>query len=141
MIAAALAAAGCSSTPDAPADPVGDADRALVRGYFERLNAAGAAGPAPQAEFLRTTQHPDFTSRLCELGALTVAMEPALSTLRPDPRWRPDGTAAPPRGRVYVLGVRVTVRRNGTAVGEQVGSQRVVVTNDTAYGFSPCLNR
>jgi hypothetical protein len=43
-----------------------------------------------------------------------------------------------PRGLVYVLGVSVSIRQDGALLGEQIGSQRVVILDGKAYGFAPC---
>lgn len=140
---AGLLIAGCSSVvagvplPEAsPAD-----DRELVRNYFDELNAAAEEGPATQRDFLRRSQHPDYTDELCDLGNLTLNIDPAMSTLRVDPDWVPPDSgrdAARPRGLVYVLGVSVSIRQDGALLGEQIGSQRVVVLDGRAYGFTPC---
>jgi len=141
-LAGMLLVAGCSSTvpgrPTAAASP--EDDRQLVKGYFEELNAAAAEGPATQRDFLRRSQHPDFTNDLCDLGDLTLNVDPAMSTLRVDPDWVPpdDRKATHPRGLVYVLGVSVSIRQDGALLGEQIGSQRVVVLDGKAYGFAPC---
>ena len=141
-LAGMLLAAGCSSTvpgkPTAAASP--EQDRALVEGYFDELNASAADGPATQRDFLRRSQHPDFASDLCDLGDLTLNIDPAMSTLRVDPDWvPPDGeNSTHPRGLVYVLGVSVSIRQDGALLGEQIGSQRVVVLDEKAYGFAPC---
>lgn len=118
-----------------------DGDRKLVTDYFDELNSAGKDGPASQRDFLRRTQHPDFTDRLCDLGDLSLRIDPAMSTFRPDPRWTPDGSSKRPRGMVYVLGVSVSIRRDGALIGEQIGSERVVVLDNKAYGFEPCPNQ
>lgn len=142
-LAGLLFATGCTTTvagdPVAAASP--DNDRTLVQGYFDELNAAAADGPATQREFLQRSQHPDFTDELCDLGDLTLSIDPAMSTLRVDPDWVPPGAgrdAAHPRGMVYVLGVSVSIRQDGALLGEQIGSQRVVVLDGKAYGFAPC---
>lgn len=127
---AALGLTGCSAASGA--DP-----QQQVRDYFAANNAAARAGSAAQQEFFDRTQHPDFTGQVCELGGLTVQLDPAMSTLRPDPHYLPDGTR-PPRGEVFVVGVEVTVRRDGTITGRQVGSQHVVLLDGTARGFAPC---
>jgi hypothetical protein len=64
-----------------------------------------------------------------------------MSTLRIDPDWVPPDSgrnATHPRGMVYVLGVSVSIRQDGALLGEQIGSQRVVVLEGKAYGFAPC---
>ena len=132
-------AVGCGrlveGQPVAPARE-GD-DRSLIVAYFERSNAAARGGPAAQAEFLARTQHPDV-ARQCDLGALTVLLEPSLSTLRPDDGWRPARADRTPRGAVYLIAVTVTVQRDGATVGTQVGSMHVVVLDAAVYGFAPC---
>jgi outer membrane murein-binding lipoprotein Lpp len=142
-LAGLLLLSGCSSAvagrPVAAASP--DGDRALVEDYFTELNAAAADGPATQRDFLRRSQHPDFADELCDLGNLTLNVDPAMSTLRVDPDWVPPGAgrkATHPRGLVYVLGVSVSIRQDGAVLGEQIGSQRVVVLEEKAYGFAPC---
>lgn len=142
-LAGLLLLSGCSSAvagrPVAAASP--DGDRALVEDYFTELNASAADGPATQRDFLRRSQHPDFADELCDLGDLTLNVDPAMSTLRVDPDWVPPGAgrkATHPRGLVYVLGVSVSIRQDGAVLGEQIGSQRVVVLEEKAYGFAPC---
>jgi hypothetical protein len=122
---------GCSPASDEPPH------LRLSRQYFEDNNAAARQGPRAQQDFFRRTQHPDFTDQTCELGDMTVDLQPALSTLRPDPGFAPGG-AGPPRGEVWAVGVEVTTRRGDAVVGRQIGSQHVVVLNDRAYGFAPC---
>jgi hypothetical protein len=141
-LAGLLLAAGCSSTidgtPVAAASPT--RDRQLVEAYFTDLNAS-AADPATQRDFLRRSQHPDFTDELCDLGDLTLRVDPAMSTLRVDPDWVPPAAgrkATHPRGLVYVLGVSVSIRQGGALLGEQIGSERVVILDGRAYGFAPC---
>lgn len=141
-LAGLLLAAGCTSAitgePVAAASP--NQDRQLVEDYFKDLNAAADEGPSAQREFLQRSQHPDFTDELCDLGGLTLTVDPAMSTLRVDPDWVPDSgrDAARPRGLVYVLGVSISIREDGALLGEQIGSQRVVVLDGRAYGFAPC---
>jgi hypothetical protein len=142
-LAGLLLLSGCNSTvaghPVAAASS--DGDRALVESYFTELNASAADGPATQRDFLRRSQHPDFTDNLCDLGNLTLNVDPAMSTLRIDPDWVPPDAgrgATHPRGLVYVLGVSVSIRQDGAVLGEQIGSQRVVVLDGKAYGFAPC---
>jgi len=141
----AAAATACTSTVAGSPVPAGgqgtDGQQALVKQYFTDLNDAAGEGPAAQREFLRRTQHPDFTDRACDLGDLTLRIEPALSTLRPDPRWKPEEATARPRGTTYVVGVSVRIRRDGSTLAEQIGSQRVVVLSGKAYGFTPCPTR
>lgn len=138
-----LVVAGCATT--IPGEPVAAAspsrDRQLVEEYFTDLNAAADEGPSTQREFLQRSQHPDYADNLCDLGDLTLNVEPAMTTLRLDPEWVPpsDGRdATRPRGMVYVLGVSVSIRQDGALLGEQIGSQRVVILDDRAYGFAPC---
>jgi hypothetical protein len=140
---AGLLIAGCSSAvagvPLPSASP--SHDRELVREYFVELNAAAQDGPSTQRDFLRRSQHPDYSGDLCDLGGLTLNIDPAMSTLRIDPDWVPPDAgsdAAHPRGLVYVLGVSVSIRQDGALLGEQIGSQRVVVLDGKAYGFAPC---
>jgi hypothetical protein len=115
-----------------------DGDKKLVTAYFTELNSAAKDGPTTQRDFLRRTQHPDFTDRLCELGDLTLTIDPAMSTFRLDAAWTPENSTKHPRGMVYVLGVSISIRRSGALLGEQIGSQRVVVLDGKAYGFTPC---
>jgi hypothetical protein len=117
-----------------------DDDKKLVSAYFTELNSAAKDGPSTQRDFLRRTQHPDFTDRLCDLGDLTLTIDPAMSTFRLDAAWTPENSSKHPRGMVYVLGVSISIRRSGALLGEQIGSQRVVVLDGRAYGFTPCPN-
>lgn len=142
-LAGLLLAAACTSTvagtPVAAQSP--EHDRQLVEDYFKDLNAAADEGPRTQREFLQRSQHPDYTDELCDLGDLTLNIDPAMSTLRMDPDWVPPGEgkrAKHPRGQVYVLGVSVSIRQDGALLGEQIGSQRVVILDGKAYGFAPC---
>lgn len=134
-----LLVAGCASavagTPQAAPQEAVDAD--LVRDYFSQGLAAARGGAGPQREFLRRTQHPDFRTGGCDLGDLVLSVEPALSTLRAAPEWTM-GDRGVPRGRIYVVAVSVTAKRDGATVGIQIGSQHVVVLDGTAYGFAPC---
>ncbi len=144
VAAAGLLAAGCSTQVDGRPVPAGSGapggDRGLVEQYFTDLNASGDEGTSMQRDFLRRTQHPDYTDRLCDLGGLVLRVEPAMSTFRADPDWVPpeSGSDEPPRGTIYVLGVSVSIRQEGALLGEQIGSQRVVVLEGKAYGFAPC---
>jgi len=117
--------------------PTVDADQSLIADYFERSNAAAHDGADAQERFLDSTQHPDV-DRGCDLGGLTVLLEPTLSTLRPDDGWRPAASDRAPRGRVYVVAVTVTVLRGQNTLGVQVGSMHVVVLGAMVYGFAPC---
>lgn len=141
-LAAALLVAtvlgGCAqAVPDRTAAPPA-ADRALVTSYFAAVNEAARQGSAAQQRFLDDTQHPDFRHARCPLDGLTLEIEPAMTTLRPDPEWTPPGADAPPRGSVYVVAVTVTMLDENVEVAEQIGSQHVVVLNGTAYGFAAC---
>ncbi|MPZ80540.1 MAG: hypothetical protein GEV28_09145 [Actinophytocola sp.] len=144
VAALGLLLAGCSTQVDGRPVPAGatssDGDRGLVEAYYTELNESGDEGTDTQREFLRRTQHPDYTDRLCDLGGLTLHVEPAMSTFRPDPEWVPPDAPGSerPRGTVYVLGVSVSIRQQGALLGEQIGSQRVVVLDGAAYGFAPC---
>jgi hypothetical protein len=135
---------GCSTRIAGVPAPVSgsspDGDRGLVELYYDDLNSSADEGTDTQRDFLRRTQHPDYTDRLCDLGGLTLHVEPAMSTFRPDPDWVPPDSSGDeqPRGTVYVLGVSLSIRQDGALLGEQIGSQRVVVLDGKAYGFSPC---
>ncbi|ALG14159.1 hypothetical protein [Kibdelosporangium phytohabitans] len=115
-------------------------DRDLIAGYFAEFDASARRGSAAQQDFLRRTQHPDFTDRSCELPGVTITVDPAMSTLRPDAKWAPEG-AKRPRGAVYVVAVSLTVTKDGQIVGDQIGSERIVVLDGAVYGFMPCLRR
>jgi hypothetical protein len=136
VVSAILLLASCSTF--VPPPPETDTDR--INRYFAAFNQAAEQGPVAQLDFFRTTQHPDFTGRVCDLDGVTLDIYPAMSSTRPDPEWAPEG-ASSPRGNVYVVGVSLTVRRNGTLIGEQIGSQRVAILDGRTYGFAPCLNR
>ncbi|MBB5154555.1 hypothetical protein [Saccharopolyspora phatthalungensis] len=125
-----LFAAGCAVAPTEP-DPL-----RLSKQYFADNNTAAAQGPHAQQEFFRRTQHPDFAGQACDLGATTVELDPALSTLRPDPGFAPDGIR--PRGEIWIIGVEVTTRSDGSTTGHQIGSQHLVLVDDRMYGFAPC---
>jgi hypothetical protein len=139
-----LLVAGCSTRvagePVASSSTSSGGDKGIVERYFADLNASGDEGTATQRDFLRRTQHPDFSDRLCDLGDLVLHIEPAMSTFRADPDWVPPEARSsdPPRGSIYVLGVSISIRQEGAQLGEQIGSQRVVVLDGKAYGFSPC---
>ena len=139
-----LVLAGCSTridgVPVAASAKTGGGDQGLVEQYFADLNASGDEGTATQRDFLRSTQHPDYTDRLCDLGDLVLHIEPAMSTFRADPDWVPpeSRSSESPRGTIYVLGVSISIRQAGSLLGEQIGSERVVVLDGKAYGFSPC---
>jgi hypothetical protein len=139
LIATALLSAACDRTIEGRAAALAPAnlDQPLIVDYFERSNAAARKGPAAQRQFLEQTQHPDVDQR-CDLGGLTILLDPSLSTLRSDDGWRPATTDQPPRGRVYVIAVTVTVQRDATTVGVQIGSMHLVVLDGAVYGFAPC---
>jgi hypothetical protein len=136
---ACLPVAGCGRVIDGrPMAQAGESsDRPLIIEYFRRSNEAANLGPVAQAGFLARTQHPDVQSR-CDLGALTVLLEPSLGTLRPDGGWQPEGSAGPPSGRLYLVAVAVTVQRDHVTLGTQIGSMHVAVLGRTVYGFAPC---
>jgi hypothetical protein len=131
-LAAVLVLTGCVSQP--PPRPQTDRDR--VARYFGDLNAAGKKSPEAQQEFLDASRHPDFRGG-CDLQGLTLDIYAALSTLRPDPNWAPQG-GKHPRGDVYVLGVSLTLRRAGATIADQIDSERVAVLNNRVYAFTPC---
>ncbi len=139
LITAALLSAACDRTVEGRAAALSpaDLDQPLIVDYFERSNAAAQKGPAAQRQFLEQTQHPDVDQR-CDLGGLTVLLDPSLSTLRSDDGWRPATADQPLRGRVYVIAVTVTVQRDATTVGVQIGSMHLVVLDGVVYGFAPC---
>lgn len=147
LVAAGMVVLATNRVTTVPGQPVAagssspERDRALVTTYFTELNNAGKDGPTTQRDFLRSTQHPDFTDRLCDLGGLTIKVDPAMSTFRADPKWTPESSAKRPRGQVYVLGVSLSIRRDGAVIAEQIGSERVVVLDGKAYGFTPCPTR
>ncbi|HEY8373250.1 MAG TPA: hypothetical protein VIL00_10940 [Pseudonocardiaceae bacterium] len=137
----ALLLAGCTRVVPGTAHPVTPppADRELIAHYFRENNEAAARGPQAQQEFLRRTQHPDHPPTGCELGDLVLYLEPALSTLRPDPDWVvPGSSGVRPRGAVYVVAVTVTARQDGSVVATQIGTKHVVVLDGKTYGFTPC---
>jgi hypothetical protein len=140
LLAAALLA-GCGTTiAGQPVGPgVTEADRALIVEYFDHNNIAARAGAAAQRQFLRRTQHPDVPMN-CDLGELTVLLEPAMTTVRPDPSWQPDMSTAndSPRGKVFLIGVTATVQREQTTLGTQIDSMHVVLFDGMAYGIAPC---
>lgn len=148
VLAAAVPLTGCAAeVVPGRAGPVrlDEAGRQLLAGYFDEINQAGDQGAGQQHAAFRRRQHPDYQNQLCDLGDLTLRLEPTLSTLRPDAGWTPPDSAGRPsgerpRGAVYVVAVTVTVRREGVPVGSQIGSQRLVLLDGTAYGFAPCLS-
>ncbi|MFD1050822.1 hypothetical protein ACFQ1S_37455, partial [Kibdelosporangium lantanae] len=84
------------------------------------------------------TRHPDFLDLLCDLQGATVTADPSMTTLRLDQTWAPQGRGRP-RGTVYAVAVLLSVRKDGQAIGQQTGSERIVVLDGSAYGFMPCL--
>jgi hypothetical protein len=142
IAAAALCSAACTTTiagsPQAASTPDQNGPAGLISQYFGELNVAGGKGPAAQRDFLQSTQHPDYTSSICDLGDLTLREQPAMSTLHEDDKWRPEDGTSRPKGKVYVVAVSVSVLRNGAALGEQIGLERLVLLNGKVYGFAPC---
>ncbi len=114
------------------------ADRALIRGYFQRLNASAELGPGAQAALLDATQDPSHPRGRCLLDGMTVRDAPAWSTLRVDPGWRAPGSTQRPRGTVFLVAVEVTIGRAGEVIGNQIGSVRLVLDNGAVHGFAPC---
>lgn len=131
-LAALLAVSACSTQSDES-----DARQAVQR-YFAENNAAARRGPAAQQEFFDRTQHPDYPLN-CDLEDTTVRLDPAMSTLRQDPGWSPDGSL--PRGQIWAVGVEVTTRADGSTSGHQIGSQHLVLLDGRTYGFAPCPRR
>lgn len=127
----ALLVAGCAAAPQHEPDQL-----RLARQYFAANNAAARRGPQAQQDFFHRTQHPDFADRTCDLDRTTVELDPALSTLRPDPGFTIDGTR--PRGAPWVVAVEVTTRRDGSVTGHQIGSQHLVLLGGAVYAFAPC---
>jgi hypothetical protein len=129
--------AGCSTAvegvPVAANDP-----QQLIAGYFKAFDDAAAKGADAQMTFLERTQHPDFKNLLCDLGGVTIEAKPTFSTLKRDPNWAPE-SGTRPRGEVYVVAVSLSVSKDGQVLGEQIGSERVVVLDGSVYGFMPCL--
>jgi hypothetical protein len=128
--------AGCSTV--VPGSPVVPDDHPLVDAYFKALNDSAAKGADSQLTFLEQTQHPDFKNLLCDLGGVTVTVTPVLSTLRIDQQWTPE-SGKRPRGDVYVVAVSLRIRKDGRVLGDQIGSERIVVLDGHVYGFMPCL--
>lgn len=141
LVTVAAAASGCTTV--AQGTPTGDGvaseQRMLIREYYDAGNAAAEEGSDAQDQFLDETQHPDYADERCPLEGLTLLVDPALTTLRPDPDWEPTAGEDPPRGTIYVVAVSLTVEQEGVELGNQVGSQHVVILDGTAYGFAPCL--
>jgi hypothetical protein len=138
MLAVVALTAGCSTVVAGNPIAAELRDENLIAGYFSEFGKSAEQGAAAQADFLRKTQHPDYTDRLCDLQGATVQVEPTMSTLRPDPQWAPEA-GRPPRGSVYVVAVSSTVLRDGKVLGDQIGSERVVVLDGAVYGFMPCF--
>lgn len=119
--------------------PVGERPHhELVTGYFDAVNAAADQGSTAQERLFARTQHPDFRDPQCSLQGLTVTADPAYTTLRTDPDWRPPLAEDPPRGTVYVIAATVTVRSDDGVLGSQIGTLHVVILGGIAYGFAPC---
>jgi hypothetical protein len=137
-LAGILVLAGCSTAVAGQPVPAALTDRDLIAGYFRAFDTAADKGAAEQMEFLRRTQHPDFTDRLCDLGGLTVNVQVTLSTLRIDRKWAPEAGQRP-RGEVYAVAVSLSISKDGQTLGAQIGSERVVVLDGAVYGFMPCL--
>ncbi|HEY0640098.1 MAG TPA: hypothetical protein VGD67_20880 [Pseudonocardiaceae bacterium] len=141
LVAALGLLGGCGQVIDGravrAASPA-DADQSLIADYFERSNTAAGEGPQAQQRFLQETQHPDVSADGCSLGNVTLTIDPTLSTLRMDEGWRPEQADRTPRGRIYIVAVTVTVKRDNAQIGTQIGSVHVVVLDGTAYGFAPC---
>lgn len=139
LVSGLLALTACSTVIDgrALAPDIAGQDRALVVDYFERGNAAAVGGPSAQHDFFTRTQHPDFADEVCDLRGYTLTFDPSLSTLRPDGEWAPED-GEPPRGRVYVVAVTITIELDSAVLGTQIGSVHVVVLDQAIYGFSPC---
>jgi hypothetical protein len=137
---AALLLTACAGTVPGSPRPirVDQAERQLVQRYFEALDAAADRGTAEEQDLLRRTQHPDYRDRVCGLAGMTLRMDPAMSSLQPDPRWLASGSGRHPRGVVLRVAVTVTVRRDQADVGQQIGLVHLVLLDGTAYGFAPC---
>ncbi|MBO0840123.1 MAG: hypothetical protein J2O49_04825 [Sciscionella sp.] len=134
-----LVIAACG-TPNDGQKSLPDNNKRLITDYFTKLDDAGTRGADAQRTFFHDTQDPDFPSR-CDLGGLTVREQPTMSTLRLDPSWTPQGAAAGkhPKGTVYVVAAELTAKRDGSIVGNQIGSLRVEIIGKTVYGFAPCV--
>jgi hypothetical protein len=133
---AGLPAAACGGTVAGTPRPIAvdDADRGLVRHYFDALDTAADHGTVEEQDLLHRTQHPDYRDRVCGLAGMTVHMDPAMSSLQPDPRWLASGNGRHPRGVVLRVAVTVTVRRGQSDVGQQIGLVHLVLLD----GFAPC---
>jgi hypothetical protein len=128
--------AGCAEVVQG--SPVQSTDAELIAGYFKALDDSATQGADAELAFLRRTQHPDYKSLLCDLGGITIEADPTLSTLRLDRNWVVTASGTRPRGEVYVVAISLRVRRDGQVLGEQIGSQRIVVLEGAVYGFMPC---
>lgn len=139
--AGTLLLAGCSTAVSGTARPlrITDAERTLVTGYFITLNETGRQGTSAQRELLRDTQHPDFREDECDLPKGTIRIDPAMSTLRMDPDWEPSGQKAHPRGTVYAVAASITLLLESVEIGRQIGSLHIVLLDEKAYGFAPCV--
>jgi hypothetical protein len=131
-------AAGCSTAVAGNPIAAQLGDEPLISGYFSEFGASAEQGAAAQNAFLRKTQHPDYTDRLCDLQGAVIKVDPTMSTLRLDPEWSPEA-GRKPRGKVYVVAVSLRVVRDGTVLGDQIGSERIVVLDGAVYGFMPCF--
>jgi hypothetical protein len=131
----ALTLSACSTVAGTPSP---SPDHTLVTGYFTQLDAAAQQGVQAEQRFLAATQVREFTDRLCDLGGVTISATPTLSTLRPDPGWTPPGSDKHVAGTIYVVAVTLSIRQGTAVVGNQIGSQRVVIAGGEAYSFAPC---
>lgn len=133
--------AGCAAPVSGTARPVSltDTDRTVIEAYYNDLNQAGEEGASAQETAIKDSQHPDFSSKKCDLRGATLKIEPTWSTLRMDADWAPPGEKEHPRGVVYIVAVTVTLRQEKTVIGSQIGSQHVVLLDGKAYGFAPCV--
>jgi hypothetical protein len=138
VLAVVALAAGCSTAVAGHPIAAQLGDESLIAGYFSEFGRTAGEGAAAQADFLRKTQHPDYMDRLCDLQGATIEVDPTMSTLRRDPDWSPE-EGRKPRGEVYVVAVSLTVVRDGKVLGDQIGSERVVVLDGVVYGFMPCF--
>lgn len=138
VLAVVALAAGCSTAVAGNPIAAQFGDESLIAGYFSEFGESAEQGAAAQTAFLRKTQHPDYTDRLCDLRGATIRIDPAMSTLRADPDWSPEA-GRKPRGKVYVVAVALTVARDGQVLGDQIGSERIVVLDGAVYGFMPCF--
>ncbi|APU17805.1 MULTISPECIES: hypothetical protein [Actinoalloteichus] len=129
-------AAGRQGAADEAPNEQAEEHRELIRAYFAGLNSAGLAGREAQRDFFERTGHPGQGTP-CDLGELTISIEPTLSTLRTDPHWQPAGGQSPD-GVSYVVAVSAVWRQGGSTVSNQISGQHLVVSDDTVYGFAPC---